>query len=84
MIREIIEWFLDDVLDELGTRKEVEYAFRTLDEGSSADRQLITYRQTGDLNTVVDQLIAETAEGILDEPIAPPLRPSTLAEYPDE
>jgi hypothetical protein len=39
LIGEIIEWFLDDVLDELGTRKEVEYAcLCILDEGSSADR----------------------------------------------
>ena len=31
--RELIEWFLDDVLDELGSRKEVEYAFKILEEG---------------------------------------------------
>jgi carboxylate-amine ligase len=52
------------VLDELGSRKEVEYAFRILDEGSSADRQLATFNRTGDLKAVVDQLIAETAEGL--------------------
>ena len=33
------QWFLDDMLDELGTRKEVEYAYRILEEGSSAQRQ---------------------------------------------
>ena len=42
LIRELIEWFLDDVLDELGTRKEVEYAFKIMEEGSSAQRQLAT------------------------------------------
>jgi carboxylate-amine ligase len=84
LIREIIEWFLDDVLDELGTRQEVEYAYRILDEGSSADRQLMTYRQTNDLKAVVDQLIAETAEGVLDEPTTPPLSPSALAEHAKE
>ena len=68
MIREFIEWFLGDVLDELGTRKEVEYAFTILKEGSSADRQLETYRKTGDLNAVVDQLIVETAEGVVPSP----------------
>ncbi len=67
LIRELIEWFVDDVLDELGTRKEVEYAFRILDEGTSADRQLATYKRTGDLKDVVDQLIAETAEGVIEE-----------------
>ena len=33
---------LDDVLDELGSRKEVEYAYTILSEGTSADRQLAT------------------------------------------
>ena len=57
LIREFIEWFLGDVLDELGTRKEVEYAFHILENGSSADRQLATFQRTGDLRAVVDQLI---------------------------
>ncbi len=65
LIREFITWFLDDVLDELGTRKEVEYAFRILEEGTSADRQLATFDRTGDLKLVVDQLIAETEEGVI-------------------
>jgi carboxylate-amine ligase len=65
LIREMIEWFVGDVLDELGSRKEVEYAYRILDVGSSADRQLATYKRTGDLKAVVDQLIVETEEGVL-------------------
>ncbi len=73
LVRELIEWFVDDVLDELGSRKEVEYAFKILDEGTSADRQLARFRQTGDLNAVVDALITETAEGVVDsvEPVSP-------------
>jgi len=55
---------IGDVVDELGSRKEVEYAYRILEEGSSADRQLATYERTGDLKAVVDQLIAETADGL--------------------
>jgi carboxylate-amine ligase len=43
----------------------VEYAFRIMDEGSSADRQLAVFERTGDLNAVVDHLIAETEEGVL-------------------
>jgi carboxylate-amine ligase len=65
LIREMIEWFIGDVMDELGSRKEIEYAYRILDEGSSADRQLATFRRTGDLKAVVDQLIRETEEGVL-------------------
>ncbi|HET6596192.1 MAG TPA: carboxylate-amine ligase [Anaerolineales bacterium] len=65
LIREMIEWFLGDVMDELGSRKEIEYAYRILEEGTSADRQLAIYRRTGNLQAVVDQLIAETEEGVL-------------------
>ena len=65
LIREMLEWFIDDVLDELGSRKEVEYAFRILEEGTSADRQLATFRKTGDLKAVVDQIIVETEEGVI-------------------
>jgi carboxylate-amine ligase len=64
VVRELIEWFIGDVVDELGSRAEVEYAFRILEEGSSADRQLRTFQRTGDHKAVVDQLIAETAEGV--------------------
>lgn len=65
LIRELIEWFIDDVIDELGSRTEVEYAFRILDEGTSADRQLAVYGNAGDLNAVVDHLVRETREGIM-------------------
>jgi carboxylate-amine ligase len=64
LIREMLEWFLDDVLDELGSRKEVEYAFQILDHGTSADRQLAEFGKSGDLKTVVDLLIRETGEGV--------------------
>lgn len=73
LIRELVQWFLDDVLDELGTRKEVEYAFHILEHGSSAQRQLATYARTGDLRAVVDQLIRETAEGVTEPLLGPPL-----------
>jgi glutamate---cysteine ligase / carboxylate-amine ligase len=65
LVTELIEWFIDDVVDELGTRSEVEYAFKIMEEGSSADRQLRKYRETGDMKQVVDQLVAETLEGVV-------------------
>jgi carboxylate-amine ligase len=74
LIRELLEWFIDDVVDELGSRREVEYAFKIMREGTSADRQLATYDQTGDLKAVVDRLIAETAEGV---------RPDVASAYTD-
>jgi carboxylate-amine ligase len=65
LIREMIDWFIGDVMDELGSRKEIEYAYRILDEGTSADRQLATFKRTGSLHAVVDQLIEETESGVL-------------------
>jgi len=65
LVSEMIEWFIGDVVDELGSRREVEYAFTIMREGTSAHRQLQTYQQTGDLKAVVDRLIHETAEGVL-------------------
>jgi carboxylate-amine ligase len=55
---------VDDVVDMLGSRKEVEYLLHIADNGSSADRQLAVFEQTNDLNAVVDNLIAETMEGV--------------------
>ena len=65
LLTELIEWFISDVVDELGSRQEIEYAYRIMKEGSSADRQLATFERTGDFNAVVDQLVAETEEGVL-------------------
>jgi carboxylate-amine ligase len=65
LLREFIEWFLGDTIDELGSRKEVEYAFKILEGGTSADRQLATFNRTGELKDVVDQLIRETSEGVV-------------------
>ena len=64
LITELLQWFIDDVVDELGSRKEVEYAYKIMEEGSSAHRQLRVYEETGDLKAVVDNLIAETEEGV--------------------
>jgi len=63
LAEEILGW-VDDVLDDLNSREEVEYAYTILREGPSADRQLTVYRQTGDLCAVVDHVVAETREGI--------------------
>ncbi len=66
LIHEMIDWFLRDVIDELGTRKEVEYAYTIMANGTSADRQLKTYHESGqDLRAVVDRIVAETREGVV-------------------
>jgi carboxylate-amine ligase len=65
---ELVE-FVDDVVDDLGSRRLIEGPVqRILAEGTSADRQLRTYERTGSLKAVVDQLIAETVEGLEVKP----------------
>jgi carboxylate-amine ligase len=64
LIRELLDWFLVDVVDELGSRREVEYARRILEEGTSADRQLAVFERTNDLKAVVEHLVRETEEGL--------------------
>ncbi|MEP7200605.1 MAG: carboxylate-amine ligase, partial [Chloroflexota bacterium] len=46
LIHEMIEWFIGDVMDELGSRKEIEYAYQIIDGGNSADRQMATFKRT--------------------------------------
>jgi carboxylate-amine ligase len=67
LISEMLQWFVDDVVDELGSRREVEYAFEIMRNGTSADRQLRVFDETGDFLRVVDRVIAETAEGVRPE-----------------
>ena len=60
-------WYLrpaDDVLDELGSRTEINYIHTMLREGSGADRQLKVFRETNNLKSVVDYMAAETRAGL--------------------
>ncbi|MCC7125020.1 MAG: carboxylate-amine ligase [Acidobacteria bacterium] len=56
--------FVDDVLDELGSRQEVEYIREMLERGTGADRQLQVFEQTGDLRQVVAYMVEETRAGL--------------------
>jgi carboxylate-amine ligase len=56
--------FVDDVVEELGSRREVEYVRRILSEGTSAERQLQVYQATGDLRAVTRALVEETRESV--------------------
>ena len=56
--------FVDDVLDELGSRNEVAYIKEILKNGTGADRQLAVFEETNDLKSVVDYIVQETRFGI--------------------
>lgn len=60
--------FIDDVVDELDCRKEVEYAREIMKNGTGADRQLAVYNKTKSLKKVVDYMIFETEKGVVDLP----------------
>jgi carboxylate-amine ligase len=65
LIREYLE-FVDDVVDELGSREEINYIHTMLKNGSGADRQLRVYKETGDLKKVVDYIVEETEYGVTE------------------
>jgi carboxylate-amine ligase len=52
--------FVDDVVDELGSRTQVSWILDILRDGTSADRQLRVYEETKDLKAVVAHLVRET------------------------
>ena len=61
---ELVE-FVDDVVDELGSRTDVEYVHTILREGTSADRQLAAYEASGgDMSAVVQHVTDETLIGV--------------------
>jgi glutamate---cysteine ligase / carboxylate-amine ligase len=62
--------FLDDVVDDLGCREEVEYVNEILRTGTGADRQLKVFEQTKDLKRVVDYIVEETRLGVFEETAA--------------
>lgn len=85
LIHELLD-FVDDVLDDLGSRKEVEHIHTILQRGTSADEQLEVYHSTNnDLNAVVDRLIERTQENVpltaqVDLTAAPKSSASTISK----
>lgn len=71
LLEELIDWIEEDA-EALGCLKEVHHAREIVKRGSSACRQVAAYdaavaggaKKRGALKTVVDQLVAETVEGI--------------------
>ena len=63
LILEYLE-LVDDVVDGLDSRAEIDSIRNMLETGTGADRQLRVFEQTGDLKAVVDYMVEETAVGI--------------------
>jgi glutamate---cysteine ligase / carboxylate-amine ligase len=56
--------FVEDVVDDLGSREALRPIHAILRDGTSAERQLRVYRETGDLKEVVRHIVAETSDGV--------------------
>jgi carboxylate-amine ligase len=63
LILELLE-FIDDVVDELGSRDEINYVHTILREGTGAAKQLAIFEETKDLTKVVDFITSEFTKGI--------------------
>jgi carboxylate-amine ligase len=55
LIYELLD-FVDDVVDQLGSRHRISYVHKMLERGTGADRQLAVYEQTNDLSTVAEYI----------------------------
>jgi glutamate---cysteine ligase / carboxylate-amine ligase len=63
LILELLD-FIDDVVDELGSRNAINYIHTILEKGTGADRQLAVFQETGSLESVVDYILNETVQGV--------------------
>ncbi|HVT59407.1 MAG TPA: carboxylate-amine ligase [Thermoanaerobaculia bacterium] len=66
LIHELLA-FVDDVVDELGSREQIAYIYEVLRHGTGADRQLEVWNHSRhDPQAVVDYIIAETQSGLAE------------------
>lgn len=61
--------FVDDVIDDLGTRREMLYLRQLLDDprGTGADRQIAIFQETGSTDAVIRHLMQQTMQSIATE-----------------
>jgi carboxylate-amine ligase len=63
LLNELLE-FVSTEVNELGTGNEMAHIERIMREGTGADRQLAVWERTQDMKAVVDNIVAETYEGL--------------------
>ena len=63
LLNELLEFVASEV-DEFGTQGEMAHIERIISQGTGADRQLAIWKQTQDMKAVVDNIVAETYEGL--------------------
>src|SRR6195952_4631748 len=63
LIYELLD-FVDDVVDQLGSRHRLQYIHKILEQGTGADRQLAVYEQSKNLVQVADYINTSFLQGI--------------------
>ncbi len=65
-IAELLD-FVDDVVDDLGNRREISYLRELLEDprGTGADRQITVYEETGSTHAVTQFLMRQTLQGMI-------------------
>jgi carboxylate-amine ligase len=58
LVYELLD-FVDDVVDQLGSRHAINYVHKILENGTGADRQLKVYKETNNLVSVVDYITGQ-------------------------
>jgi carboxylate-amine ligase len=78
LVRELLD-FVDDVVDDLGSRREIEYIYQILEMGSGADRQLRVWKETGSMEEVAKYIHRETNAGLIEDvtPFLSNVQPAT-------
>lgn len=64
LLNELLEFVSTEVV-QLGSQREMAHIERIMREGTGADRQLAAFQRTNDMKAVVDQIVAETYEGLM-------------------
>jgi glutamate---cysteine ligase / carboxylate-amine ligase len=63
LLNELLQ-FVSTEVAELGSQREMAHIERIMREGTGADRQLATWERTHEMKSVIDQIVAETYEGL--------------------
>src|SRR5436190_9613942 len=63
LLNDLLE-FVSSEVKELGSEREMAHIERIMREGTGADRQLAAFARSQDMKAVVDQIVAETYEGL--------------------
>jgi carboxylate-amine ligase len=63
LIYELLD-FIDDVVDELGSRHRLTYVHKMLENGTGADRQLAVYENSKSLKAVAEYILSQFLAGL--------------------